>query len=58
MCVATFADMVEVSSQGARVDPLRPAWASWIPALDPCDWMYWTIGMNAFVCSSDQMPVG
>ncbi len=42
--------------QGASVDALRPAWASWMPGTAPCAVMKAAIGANAAPCSADHRP--
>jgi hypothetical protein len=39
------------------VEPLRPAWASWIPGIAPWPKMNCTIGLKAWTCISFQMPL-
>ncbi len=41
---------------GTDLLPLRPAWASWMPARTPWEWRKLTIRLSPGMCSSFQMP--
>ena len=45
-----------VPRQGAYVEALRPACASWNANGTPCSWENATIGSHASACASDQIP--
>ena len=44
------------TSQGATVEALRPAWASWIPIFCPCEWAKSTTRCSGAVWLSCQSP--
>ena len=43
--------------QGRCMEPLRPAWAIWMPGTTFCDFMNWAMRFSGGMCAADHSPM-